>query len=224
MKQGMVLGLTGQSGSGKSTVCKLLRKRCPEDLVFIDCDLVARQVVEPGTRCLEEIGSVFSPYADGSLLLENGGLNRRKLGGIVFTNKELLQKLNDTIFPYIREEIDRQIELLLPQYRLVILDAPTLFESGADSRCEKIVSVIAPHTQRVQRICKRDGITEEAAKARLASQYDDRFYIRQSDFVISNSRDIPYIQQQLDRMLYALGLLSGHEFHGSLLRRKLRAR
>ena len=224
MKQGMVLGLTGQSGSGKSTVCKLLKQRCPEDLVFIDCDLVARQVVEPGTRCLEEIVAVFSPYADGSLLLENGGLNRRKLGSIVFTNKELLQKLNDTIFPYIRGEIDRQIKLLLPQYRLVILDAPTLFESGADSQCQKIMSVIAPHAIRVERICKRDGITREAAENRLASQYNDAFYIRRSDFVINNSKDIPYIQLQLDRMLHALGLLSGHDLQGSMLRRKLRHR
>jgi len=222
MKQGIVLGLTGQSGSGKSTVCKLLKQRCPEDVAFIDCDLIARIVVEPGTPCLQEIVEIFSPYAEGSLLLENGGLNRRKLGGIVFTDKVLLQKLNDTIFPYIRQEIDRRIEQLLPNYRLVILDAPTLFESGADSQCQKIMSVIAPHAIRVDRICRRDGISREAAENRLASMYDDRFYIRRSDFVINNSRDLDYIRQQLDRMLCTLGLLSGRDVQGSMIRRKLR--
>lgn len=208
MKQGIVLGLTGQSGSGKSTVCKLLGQRCPEDIVFIDCDQIARIVVEPGTECLHEIVEIFSPYAQGSLLLDDGALDRRKLGGIVFTDKALLQKLNDTIFPYIRAEIDRRIAQLLPQYRLVILDAPTLFESGADAQCQKIVSVIAPHDLRVERICKRDGITREAAENRLASMKDDDFYISRSDFVIRNSKDLAYIEEQLEQMLLTLGILS----------------
>lgn len=204
MKQGIVLGLTGQSGSGKSTVCALLRQRCPEGLAFIDCDLVARLVVEPDKPCLCVLEKAFSDHVEGKLLREDGSLDRRKLGAAVFGNRELLARLNSIIFPYILEEIDRQIRELLPLNRLVVLDAPTLFESGADSRCQKIVSVIAPQELRIERICKRDGISMEAARQRLASQHDDQYYVRRSDFVLRNSRDEMYILAQLDEMLQHL--------------------
>lgn len=222
MKQGIVLGLTGQSGSGKSTVCRLLRRRCPESLAFIDCDQVARLVVEPGTPCLEVLEKVFSPYAGGSLLRDDGSLDRRRLGSVVFGDRELLRRLNAIIFPYILEEIDRQVRTLLPENRLVVLDAPTLFESGADSRCRYIASVIAPYRLRVQRICRRDGLSETEAAKRLASQHDDGYYIRRSDFILHNSRDERYIQEQLDRMLFRLGLISGRDWHTSMLRRRKR--
>ncbi len=208
MRQGIVLGLTGPSGAGKSTVCKLLSRRCPRALTFIDADQVARQVVEPGTPCLELLCQRFGKLVEGSLLLEDGHLNRRKLGSAVFGNPERVALLNETIFPFILKELREQIALLSQSHRVVVLDAPTLFESGADKLCHRIVTVLAPKPLRIRRICRRDNIDEAAAMQRLASQHPDRYYTSRSDAVIRCDGSLRAVTQQLDLLLCRLGLCS----------------
>ncbi|MEG0115220.1 MAG: dephospho-CoA kinase [Hydrogenoanaerobacterium sp.] len=175
-----VIGLTGQTGAGKTTVSSVFKESGFE---VINCDLLARQVVQAGKPCLKKLAAHFG----GSIVLPNGELDRKLLGGIVFANDEKLALLNKIIFPYINAELNSRIKKLEEGHiKLVVLDAPTLFESGTDSLCSEIISVIAPKEVRRARIIARDSLTEPAADARMASQKCDDFYIKRSQYVLRN--------------------------------------
>ena len=219
-KKPWVLGLTGPSGSGKSTVCSLLRdaKYSKGALRFIDADLISRQVVEPGFPCLDNLVCTFGK----EILLPNGTLDRRKLGNMVFGNPEQIEKLNQTILPYILAEIQNRINAyaLEDGVKGIILDAPTLFESGADKMCSCTASILAPRGIRVQRICARDGISEEAAIKRIDSQHTDDYYKRRSDFVLVNGTRKDNLKMEVQRMAFWLGLLPAQDFRSSPRRRR----
>ena len=216
-----VLGLTGPSGSGKSTVCTLLRRDYGERLRFIDADLVARQVVEPGTPCLERLTEVFG----GDILLPGGGLDRRKLGGMVFGSPERVETLNRTILPFIVEEIGGRIQGFSQEAGVkgIILDAPTLFESGADRMCGAVASVLAPRELRLRRICARDGLSREAAEKRLNSQLSDGFYRLHSQFALWNGERMERLEGEVSRMALWLGLLPQRERLSHRRRQRRRA-
>lgn len=175
-----VAGLTGQSGAGKTTVSDAFRKNGFE---IINCDLVAREVTNAGSECCKELAKLFPSCFD-----ENYALNRRKLGEIVFSDKNKLQMLNDTIYPFINKLIDEKINDA--QSKFILLDAPTLFEAGADKLCSVIVSVVADYDIRLERITKRDGISTELAKKRFSSQHTVEFFKAHSDFVIENNGSV----------------------------------
>lgn len=179
-----VVGLTGQTGAGKSTVSKIFASN---GFVVINADIVARQVVEKGSKCLAEIEEFF-----GSDIIDNGGnLDRKKLAGIVFSDKTKLETLNTITYPYITGEILRQInEFAEREEKLILLDAPTLFESRADDFCEIIISVLADEDIREKRIIQRDGLTSEQARKRMGSQLDEEFFATHSDYIIHNNSNI----------------------------------
>ncbi|MEG1620938.1 MAG: dephospho-CoA kinase, partial [Oscillospiraceae bacterium] len=126
-----------------------------------------------------------------SILNDNGSLNREKLADIVFSDKSKLKRLNIITFPYIRGKIK---ELLIEQARkavpLIIIDAPTLFESGCDKLCSGILSITAPEKDRLNRIILRDRISDKQARQRIISQNVEEFYTSRSDYVIINNKDI----------------------------------
>ena len=155
-----VVGLTGQSGAGKTTISDAFRENGFE---IINCDLVAREVTNADSECC-------------------------KLGEIVFSDKNKLQMLNDTIYPFINKLIDKKINATESEF--VLLDAPTLFEAGADKLCSVIVSVVADFGIRLERITKRDGISAELAKKRFSSQHTMEFFKAHSDFVIENNGSV----------------------------------
>lgn len=176
----IVVGLTGQSGAGKTTVCDTFEK---SGFAVINADIVAREVMSKGSKCLEETVNVF-----GDILLRDGSLDRKKLAGIVFSDTDKLRIYENIIFPYIISSIKEKIDIFKKEmYNYVLLDAPTLFESKADNLCDIIVSVIADREIRIERILKRDSITFSEAESRLDSQKNDDFYIEKSDFVIKNN-------------------------------------
>lgn len=185
----MVVGLTGQTGAGKSTVSKVFASN---GFAVINADIVARKIVEKGTECLKEINEIFGDdviYADGTL-------NRKALGGIVFSDKKKLEVLNTITYPYITGEILRQIRMhSMNGEKLILLDAPTLFESRADDFCELIISVLAEPDTREARIIKRDGLTSEQARKRMNSQYDEDFFVSRSDFIIKNNSNIETVNE-----------------------------
>ncbi len=180
-RQGIaVVGLTGQSGSGKTMVSDYLA-----DLGYsvINADLVARAVTVRGSDCNRKLRELFPDCVNEELELD-----RRKLGSIVFADKEKLELLNSTIFPYINSLIEMEIaEFEDIGSKLVILDAPTLFEAGADRHCDLIISVVSDDIIREQRIAKRDNLPPQQIADRFNSQNPKSFYVKNSDYIIENN-------------------------------------
>lgn len=185
----MVVGLTGQTGAGKSTVSKVFASN---GFAVVDADQVARKIVEKGTKCLDEIADLFGQQ----VINVDGTLNRKALAGIVFSDKSRLEALNTITYPYITGEILRQIRLhSLKGEKLILLDAPTLFESRADDFCEIIISVLADADIREKRIIARDSLTAEQARKRMNSQLDEDFFRRHSDYIIQNNGRIDLVNE-----------------------------
>ena len=187
----IVIGLTGQSGAGKTTVCDVFKKNCYE---IINADLIARDVTKRGSLCLGELTECFGER----ILTEGGELNRRVLSDIVFSDEESLRQLNGVIYPYITYEILQILkELSLKktgEKRFILLDAPTLFESRVDDFCDLIISVTASEKNRLGRILERDSISEEQIRRRFNSQRTERFFINNSDFIIKNNKSIDVLK------------------------------
>lgn len=173
-----VLGLTGPTGAGKS-----IFSDCAETLGFkvVDCDLLARQAVKIGMPGLKALVNVFG----SGILLENGELNRKKLAGIAFKSREKTELLNKTLLPFISDIVISEIS-----GDFVLLDAPTLFESGIDKICNIKVAVLSPENIRKKRIIERDGLDEEAANTRMFAGKPDEFYYQRADKIFINDGDV----------------------------------
>ena len=184
----LIVGLTGQTGAGKTTVSEAFAEA---GFAIINCDQVTR-TVQQDPEILRQLAEVF-----GDILLEDGSLNRPALAAMAFSSPEQTQKLGGIMYPAIKAEIDRMVEDCLQKGQTrILLDAPTLFESGEDKRCQKRVAVLAPAEVRLQRIQKRDGITIEQAKARMSAQQKDSFYTLRSDYVLRNNGTREQLYQQ----------------------------
>lgn len=185
----MVVGLTGQTGAGKSTVSKVF---AANGFAVINADNVARKVVEKGSRCLAEIEDFFG----SGVISTDGTLNRKALAAIVFSDKSKLETLNTITYPYITSSILKLIRLHSSRNeKLILLDAPTLFESRADDFCEIIISVLADPDIREKRIILRDGLSAEQARKRMNSQLDEEFFETHSDYIIHNNGDLDTVNE-----------------------------
>ena len=174
------VGLTGMSGAGKTTACEVF---ADAGFHVIDCDKAARDVVQPGRPALTAI----SAYFGNEVLDRGGGLDRRRLGSIVFADSAALKALDDIIYPYITYSII--FTMIGSGRKLFLLDAPTLFESGADKLCDTVVCVTAEREKCTQRIMARDSLTRAQAEARLSSQHGAEFYITRSCYsAVNNGR------------------------------------
>ncbi len=178
------------SGAGKTTVSEVFKT---SGFDIINCDMVAREVTEKGTACLKEIAEKF----DG-VINPDGTLDRKKLGSIVFNSKEKLQLLNDTIYPFITYKVIKGIENTENNY--ILLDAPTLFESGIDFICDGVISVVCDRELSVKRIMERDNISRESAESRLSSQQDKGFYKEKSSFCIENNDTADVLQKKAEEI------------------------
>ena len=176
----LVVGLCGRSGSGKSAFCELAKK---DGFTVIDCDKIYHNLTSRRTRCLTEIEKNF-----GSEVVENDKLNRKKLASIVFADKEKLKKLNSIAHRHIINRVSRRIASIdaKNQNARVILDAPTLFESGAYILCNAIVLVSAPEEDCINRIVLRDNLTREQAVARLSNQLPVEYLAQRVNLHIIN--------------------------------------
>lgn len=172
----IIIGVTGPTGAGKSSFNSVA-----EEMGFcvIDCDKYARIAVEKGTKGLKALINAFGE----DILLKDESLNRKALAKKAFSTKENTELLNKTVLPFIKELIFEKIE----KETKVLLDAPTLFESGINSVCLKTVAVLAEREVRLKRIIERDGITEHEALLRINAGKKDDFYIKNADFIIYNN-------------------------------------
>lgn len=186
-----IIGLTGGSGTGKGTVAARMREL---GAGWVDADAVYRDLCAANREMLAALNAAFGGVTD-----ETGALDRPKLAKIVFSDPEKLAKLNEITIPYIRAaSLDAmQAQADCP---IVLYDAPTLFEAGADDLCEKTIGVLADTETRVQRVMARDGISEEAARARILAQPDDGFYRAWCDYILENNGDLAALWRETDAL------------------------
>ncbi|MBR2021876.1 MAG: dephospho-CoA kinase [Clostridia bacterium] len=187
----LVLGLTGQSGAGKGEVSQTFTSF--DGVVCLDTDKTAREVVEAGKPCLKELCECFG----NEILESDGSLNRKKLAEIAFSDEERHKKLNQITHFHILNEIKSWlIDVEKDGATLAVIDAPLLFESGADSLCDITLGIIAPYPTRLKRIIKRDGIDKKSAKLRLDSQPKDDFFKGKCDYIIANNGTLKALREK----------------------------
>lgn len=190
-----VIGLTGPTGSGKSTVADLWRE---QGAYIIDADQLARKVTEPNSSCLSKLADAFSP----AILNADGTLNRSELAKRAFASPEQTQLLNEITHPAITALIREKIERAAEQgFKVAVLDAPLLYEAQADILCDTIVAVIAPDEVRMKRIMQRDAITLEQATQRMSAQKSNDFYCRDGVHVLDGGTDIESLRLQAKEFL-----------------------
>lgn len=193
-----ILGLTGPSGSGKTLFSIFLGSR---GYPCINADELYHSMLVPPSALLDSIRAEFGD----SFFDENGELNRKALGRLVFSSKESLERLNATVLPAVIEKI-RSIAKYYEQNgaKILIIDAPTLFEAGYDKSCDMTVSILAPASLRVERISERDEISTSDALLRTQAQKDDSFYYERSDRVIVNDADEEALKRQAEALICEL--------------------
>lgn len=177
---GMIVGLTGGSGAGKSVVSAVLAAK---GAGWVDADAVYHGLCTPNSELLQALNAAF-----GDILTAEGALDRPVLAKKVFSDKAQLEKLNAITTPRIRAAMaQRAEELFAAGCPIVLYDAPTLFQTGINADCARVIGVIADRATRMARIMARDGLSEEAAAARIGNQPDSDFYRNRCDFIIENN-------------------------------------
>ena len=192
-----IIGITGSFGSGKTTVCNFLRTRV--DTTVLDADKIVKELNIPGTDYMISIEEAFGK----DVLLEDGNLNRSKLAGLIYSDENARKTLNNLTFKFVVDEINKRVAKIKKydkSIRYIIIDAPLLFESGIDSDCDVVISLIADEILKVKRICKRDNIDEATAKSRLNIQHDNNYYIEKSDYIIENTKDYN-LEEEINRIM-----------------------
>jgi len=191
----MILGLTGGIATGKSTVTAMLRER---GIPVIDADQIAREVVEPGKPAYEAILRHFGR----DILLENGQIDRKKLGEIVFSDESERQKLNTIVHPEVRRVMRQEAEAAEANgAEIVFMDIPLLYESKLQYLVEKIVVVFAPSEMQLARMMERDELDEEQAHKRLRAQFPIDQKKLDADFLIDNSQTREETERQVEALL-----------------------
>lgn len=186
-----IIGLTGGSGTGKGTVAARMREL---GAGWVDADAVYRGLCAENREMLAALDAAFGGVTDG-----NGALDRPKLAQIVFSDPEKLAKLNEITTPYIRAASLAAMQAQADR-PIVLYDAPTLFEAGVDGLCEQVIGVLADTETRVQRVMARDGLSAEAARARILAQPDDGFYRARCDYIIENNGDLAALWRETDAL------------------------
>ena len=173
---GKVLGITGQSGAGKGTVCKILEKH---GYIHIDTDKVWHEIIDSKAPELEQ--------AFGSITDENGKVDRKALGEKAFASEESLKKLNEIAHKSIMAKVSEIMDENRSKGNVFFaIDGAALFEAGAKDNCDAIIAVIADWNTRLQRVIARDGIDEARAIKRFEGQKEENYYTENADFTLIN--------------------------------------
>lgn len=175
----LLIGLTGPSGTGKTTA---LKKAQELGFLCIDCDKVAKSETENNPLCKQAIKESF-----GEEVFKNGILDRKLLAKLAFSTKEKTELLNQTVLPFVVAEILKIVNS--SDSENIILDAPTLFQSGLNEICNFTVCLMCDREIRLARIINRDNITKEAAESRINAAEDDEFFIKNCNFTVYNNND-----------------------------------
>lgn len=195
-----VIGLTGGIASGKSTVSELLS-------VFgfkvVDADKAAREAVKKGSKGLAQVREVFGDEA----IDENGEMNRRYMGDLVFNHPEKRLELNAIIHPIVRDIMEEEKQEYLKQGYNVIMDIPLLFENELENTVDEVWVVYTSESIQMDRLMQRNNLSLEDAKARVYSQISIDKKSRMADHVIDNLGDKLELKQSLERLLVEEGYI-----------------
>jgi dephospho-CoA kinase len=183
------VGLTGGIGAGKSEVSRLLVKR---GAVLIDADRIAREVVAPGTAGLAAVVEAFGE----DVLAPDGGLDRPKLGSIVFADPEKLAVLNSIVHPLVGAR-SRELESAAPQDAVVVHDVPLLAENGLAPLYDVVIVVDADPATQLDRLVRLRGMTEQDARARMAAQATREKRLETADIVIDNDGPLEQLERNV---------------------------
>lgn len=186
-----VLGLTGGIGSGKSAVSAMFEEF---GIQVVDADIVAREVVEPGSLGLKKITEHFGD----EILTSNGTLDRAKLRAIIFADESQKQWLNNLLHPLIRETMLSQLKLATSNY--VILVAPLLFENGLEKYCNHTLLIDVPVDVQITRTTARDNVSVELAKQIIASQMSRADKKQKAADILDNNRPLIEVKADVQKL------------------------
>lgn len=189
-----VIGLTGKTGAGKSTVAAFLKEK---GCFIIDGDKIARDILLPGEAAVKELSKAFGE----DIILPDGNVDRKKVAARAFATPQATQRLNAITHPHITARFVADIKRAENEgYNTAVIDAAALLESDCKNLCSFFIVVSAPEEIRLERILSRDGITREQALTRIRAQKDDEYYFSQADHIVRN-----YPPYKLEGELDALG-------------------
>ena len=191
----MILGITGGTGCGKTTLLGCIRD-CGG--VILDCDAIYHGLLTTDTAMLAAIEDTFPGT------VENGSLNRKKLGAIVFADEKALQALNRITHAAVRQEV---LRLLTPRPELAAIDAIGLFEGDLAALCDVTVAVTAPEEERVRRLMRRDSISREYALSRIRAQHEESWFAEKCDCILENTGSFSAFREKCIEFLTRLGIM-----------------
>ncbi len=192
------IGITGGIGSGKSTVCRVFKVL---GIPVFEADIIAKQLMHSDPEIRRQLIQCFGP----SVYLNDESVNRKYLAGIVFNDPCLLAKLNEMVHPAVQNAFDEWCMTKHSPY--VLHEAAILFESGFYRLMDKTIAVVTNEEERIQRVMKREGVTEELVRQRIQNQWTDEQRIKLADYLISNNDNELIIPQiiEIDKKIRANG-------------------
>lgn len=187
-----IVGLTGGIGSGKSTAARLLAQL---GALVLDADRVGHEVYEPGSPGWQQVAAAFGQ----GVVAEDGRIDRKRLGSIVFSDPEELRRLNAIVHPLIRAALTSRVADIRRRSRptAVVIEAAVLLEAGWDAMVDEIWLVVADRTSVVERIVLQRGLDATSVHARIAAQMSDEERRHKADVVIDNSGDFESLRDQV---------------------------
>ena len=188
------IGLTGQTGAGKSTVSEFAAKM---GYRIINADKVAREVMGNNSECLKRLAEIFG----SDIINSDGSCNRKLLAKRAFSSRENTDILNSITHPAIISKVREYIDIYSKESDVIIFDAPQLFESGGDRMCDEIIAVVAPVDVRLKRLISRDGISESDVLMRMNAQLDEDFFRANADYIIDGSKPLKDVQRQFEEIM-----------------------
>lgn len=191
----MILGITGGTGCGKTTLLQLI---ADQGGMVLDCDAIYHQLLSTDARLLSQIEARFPGT------VENGILQRKKLGNVVFSDPSALEDLNKITHSAVVSQVRRS---LASKPSLAAIDAIALFESGLDQLCDITVAVTAPTEDRVQRLMARDGISQDYARRRIAAQREESWFREKCSYVLTNDGSPAQFRDKCLAFLQQLGII-----------------